>query len=243
MPRVLITRPEPGASKTARKVRGMGFTPLVLPLTRIESLPAIPSVESSDFAAIALTSPNSARHAPPELVRSLAGLPAYAVGSATAAVACEAGFNVVDESAGDAEGLHRVIAERVTPGAGILVLCGRVRRSVLEQGLRDSGYAPRLVEVYDTVPASPSDDEIAAVLGSGPVDAVLLYSAYAAEEFLRLIEGAGTSHMFETARFIVMSARIGEQLPAALRARAAVAPEPNEDAMLSTLAGNLPHFN
>src|SRR5690606_7308760 len=151
MRRVLVTRPEPGASKTARKLRQMGLEPLLLPLTRIEALPVELLGGSPDFAAIAVTSPNAARHAPPELTKSLSGLPTYAVGKTTAAVSRAIGLNVVDDSAGDAAGLRRVIADKVEPRSKVLVLCGRVRRDILEQGLVDAGFTPRLVEVYDTL--------------------------------------------------------------------------------------------
>jgi len=235
MRRVLVTRPEPGASKTARKLRQMGLEPLLLPLTRIEALPVELLGGSPDFAAIAVTSPNAARHAPPELTKSLSGLPTYAVGKTTAAVSRAIGLNVVDDSAGDAAGLRRVIADKVEPRSKVLVLCGRVRRDILEQGLVDAGFTPRLVEVYDTLSTTPSAAEAAAVLGETPVDVVLLYSAFAADEFTRLLEKMDDLTAFETAAFIAISARIRSHLPAPYSDRVSVAAEPNEEAMLSLL--------
>jgi len=235
MRRVLVTRPEPGASKTARKLRQMGLDPLVLPLTRIEALPAELAGNSSDFAAIAVTSPNAARHALPELIKPFGGLPTYAVGKTTAEVSRAVGLNVVDDSAGDAAGLRRVIAEEVQAGSRILVLCGRVRRDILEQGLVDAGFAPRLVEVYDTLPTPPSAAEAAAVLGETPVDVVLLYSAVAADEFTRLLEKMDDLTAFGTASFIAISSRIRSHLPAPFSDRVTAAAEPNEEAMLSLL--------
>ena len=35
MKRVLVTRPEPGASRTAARLEADGFAPIVLPLTEI----------------------------------------------------------------------------------------------------------------------------------------------------------------------------------------------------------------
>lgn len=235
MRRVLITRPEPGASRTASKVRELGWTPLVLPLTRIEPLPDLPTVDAANYAALALTSPNSARYLPAAWAAPLKNLPAYAVGAATAATARSAGLNVVDEGAGDAAGLCRVIAEHVKPGSRILVLCGRVRRSVLEKGLSGTGFLPHLVETYDTLPTSPSANELANVLGRTPVDAVLLYSAVAANEFTRCVERVNGRELFGSARFIAISSRIGAQLPSSWAERLVVAAEPNEEAMLSLL--------
>ncbi|RWD19075.1 MAG: uroporphyrinogen-III synthase, partial [Mesorhizobium sp.] len=40
MLRVLVTRPEPGASRTAQRLEEMGFQPILLPLTETVALPA-----------------------------------------------------------------------------------------------------------------------------------------------------------------------------------------------------------
>ncbi|RVD11473.1 uroporphyrinogen-III synthase, partial [Mesorhizobium sp. M7A.F.Ca.ET.027.02.1.1] len=40
MLRVLVTRPEPGASRTAHRLEEAGFQPVLLPLTETKALPA-----------------------------------------------------------------------------------------------------------------------------------------------------------------------------------------------------------
>ena len=64
--RVLVTRPEPGASRTAVKLRAMGFEPVLLPLSETKPLaiPRDPIPESA--VAVAITSANAIRHAPEE---------------------------------------------------------------------------------------------------------------------------------------------------------------------------------
>ena len=50
--RVLVTRPEPGASRTATRLRAAGHVPVVLPLSEVR--PAPPArIEAKDFAAVA----------------------------------------------------------------------------------------------------------------------------------------------------------------------------------------------
>ncbi|TIX52492.1 MAG: uroporphyrinogen-III synthase, partial [Mesorhizobium sp.] len=39
MVRVLVTRPEPGASRTAQRLLDQGFQPILLPLTETVALP------------------------------------------------------------------------------------------------------------------------------------------------------------------------------------------------------------
>jgi len=81
--RVLITRPEPGAVQTAKRLRALGWKPVCLPLTEISPLPAeLPA--GCKFDAVAIPSANAIRHARPALLRALAGLPVFAVGQRTA---------------------------------------------------------------------------------------------------------------------------------------------------------------
>lgn len=235
MRRILVTRPEPGASSTAQKLRQMGYEPIILPLTRIESLNADEQIDPAAYAAIAVTSPNAARYVLDSTARILADLPCYAVGKATGAVSRAVGLNVVDETAGDAAGLRRIIAQQVDPGSNILVLCGRVRRNILERGLIEDGFHPRLIEIYDTLPTPPEAGILASVLGDTPIDVVLLYSAFAADEFTRLLGRLEDHSVFQTASFIAISERIRSHLPAPFADRVIVAAEPNEEAMLSLL--------
>ncbi len=122
MVRVLVTRPEPGASRTARRLEDQGFQPLLLPLTRTQALPvdALPG----DVAAVAITSANAIRHAPREIVAALAALPCHAVGARMAQAARAAGFLSVDEGPGTAEALADALAGSLS-GRSVVYLCGR----------------------------------------------------------------------------------------------------------------------
>src|SRR5690606_41867561 len=108
MRRILVTRPEPGASSTAQKLRQMGYEPIILPLTRIESLNADEQIDPAAYAAIAVTRPNAARHVLDSTARTLPDLRCYAVGNDTGAVSRAARLTVVDEAARDAAGLRRI---------------------------------------------------------------------------------------------------------------------------------------
>src|SRR3954468_16736309 len=77
--RVLVTRPQPGASRTMRRLRELGFEPLLLPLTETVGLPVGADAASDNAVAVAATSANAVRHAPKELIGALAALPCHAV--------------------------------------------------------------------------------------------------------------------------------------------------------------------
>lgn len=89
---LIIVRPEPGASATARRAAQLGLNALCVPLFAVEPLDwQAPDV--SDFDALLVTSANAVRHAGPQLA-ALAGLPCHCVGAATAAAARAAGLTV-----------------------------------------------------------------------------------------------------------------------------------------------------
>lgn len=238
MSRVLVTRPDPGATRTAERLKALGFEPVVLPLT--ETTPVRPfTPPRGQFGAVAASSPNAVRYAPSEFLRGLAGLPVFAVGEATGAAVRDAGLGPVDEGAGDARGLVERITGAMARDSRVLLLCGKVRRDVLEEGLAGAGLAPVVCETYDTRPLSPSAGTVEAAFRGLPVDAALFYSAFAAQTFSELIGRAIPRELIENACPYTLSPRIAEALPRELRSAAVVAREPNEAAMLSLLESRI----
>lgn len=103
MRRVLILRPEPGAGRTAQAVARLGLETVVHPLFAPQPLDWT-APASGDFDALLMTSANAARLAGPALA-TYRGLPAYAVGSATAAALQAQGFDRVVAGEGDASAI------------------------------------------------------------------------------------------------------------------------------------------
>lgn len=121
MRRLVILRPEPGASATLDRARAMGLDTLAMPLFEVEPVGwEIP--EPGGFDGLLLTSANAVRQAGPGLER-LRALPAYAVGETTAAAALEAGFAVA--ASGDG-GVGRLL-ESLPARLRLLHLCGEHR--------------------------------------------------------------------------------------------------------------------
>jgi uroporphyrinogen-III synthase len=116
--RLLILRPEPGASESAARARAMGLDPVVAPLFAIAPVDSAP-VDASDYDSVLLTSANGARHAP----AGLAGLPCFAVGEATAAAARQSGFTDIRPGPSDAAAAAAMIASAGKKRA--IHLCGR----------------------------------------------------------------------------------------------------------------------
>lgn len=174
MRRVLILRPEPGASETAGRARAIGLEPVVAPLFTVRPVAWEPP-EAAE--AVLMTSANAPRHGGDGLKR-LAGLPCYAVGEATAAAAREAGF--ADVRAGPGDGAAAVGMMAADGVATALHLCGRDHIPLEHPDIR---IARRIV--YDAVAAEVLPEAARDAAGRGAV--VLLHSPRAASLFARLV--------------------------------------------------------
>jgi uroporphyrinogen-III synthase len=122
MSRVLVLRPEPGASATVERARRRGLDAVAVPLFTIDAI-AWDAPEAASFDGLLLTSANAVRYGGEQL-KSLRGLPAYAVGEATAEAAREAGFGIA--ASGEA-GIDRLLGS-IDGDLKLLHLCGEDRR-------------------------------------------------------------------------------------------------------------------
>lgn len=234
MLRVLVTRPEPGASRTAQRLQETGFQPILLPLTETAALPVDAGLLPGGAVAVAITSANAVRLASRELIAALAGLPCHAVGTRAAEAARQAGILSVSEGPGDAEALAASLAGHLS-GMTIVYLCGRVRFPVFEQRLKAAGVQVHAVETYDTLAVGYSDEAILERLSGRPADAVLLYSAKAAAAMQILARRTALLGLFEKTRFFALSARIAAALDDTVNERIRIAVRPDEETLLALL--------
>ena len=121
MRRVLVLRPEPGATATVGRAREHGFDAVAMPLFEIEPV-EWRAPDPAGFDALLLTSANAVRQGG-EGLKVLVGLPVHAVGEATAQAAREAGFQIAGVGNSGADALLRSL----DPGTRLLHLCGEHR--------------------------------------------------------------------------------------------------------------------
>jgi uroporphyrinogen-III synthase len=122
MMRVLVLRPEPGASATVERARQRGLDAFSVPLFEIEPV-GWTAPDAVGFDGLLLTSANAVRCGGYQL-QDLRGLQVYAVGEATADTAREAGFDIA--STGEA-GVDRLL-DSVDPDLRLLHLAGEDRK-------------------------------------------------------------------------------------------------------------------
>lgn len=229
--RVLVTRPEPGATATAARLAGLGHEPLAAPVTRIRATGAPPP--AGPFDALIVTSANAV--AALDRLGGARTLPAFVVGARTAQRVAAAGFGDVTWRE-DAAALAQAIVDRMPPGSALLHAAGRDRRPEPAAALGAAGLQPAVWEVYaaqalDRLPASIDE-----ALDRGRLDAALHYSPRSAAILCRLVAEAGRQDSFRGLAHLCISGEVatalanspGEPVPR-------VANSPDELALLALL--------
>ena len=218
---ILVTRPEPGATRTAEHLRHLKLSPYILSLSKTVQLPVLRQDFSCD--AVIATSESAFLYGNLDLIEKLRGKPLYVVGKHTAEAAKKAGFSDVVLAAPDAKTLGHKI-ERA-PSDRILYLAGHVRRPDLEDELRQKYKYFETIEIYDTIPIKLDDEQKLKI--PQKIDIVMLYSAMAAAG-LKQISG----YINQSTVLLCLSVRIANAVPKTFLNAPVIAYEPNEDAML-----------
>jgi uroporphyrinogen-III synthase len=137
--RIWVSRPEPGAGRTARRLAERGHAALVAPVLRIAPSDGPPP--AGRFDGLILTSANAAA---PLAGAGLSAAPVFAVGARTAERAARAGLHPVLCADGDAADLARLVAAHVRPGGALLHAAGEDRKAEPAARLTAEGYLDRL---------------------------------------------------------------------------------------------------
>ncbi len=174
---ILITRPEPGATETAGRVAALGFEPILAPMLSVTGYRISPP---TSMQAVLITSANA--------VKALDGLnlatPIFAVGDATAERAARAGFSNVVSARRDADALAVLVAQNLSPAAGVLLLASGAGQGLsLAKEMRQRGFRVLRRVAYSALPKSRLPPEAAHALATGHVRAALFFSAETARAF------------------------------------------------------------
>jgi uroporphyrinogen-III synthase len=226
MARVLITRAEPGAAKTAARLEALGHMPCVAPVLRVENVAA--QIEAANVAALALTSANGARAA--GALTALADIPAFCVGAETFRAAQSAGLNAVAHAEGNVAALAALIKNRTPKICGrILHLSAADQAGDLTGALRTAGLNAERVVIYRAVAA----EKPLAVDLSG-VDAILFHSQRGGEAFTNILNETQRAQLSRIDA-ICISSNAAQAIGALAWRRVMVAASPQEDAIFALL--------
>lgn len=203
---ILVTRPEPGASETASRLQGDGWTCVTAPFLTIQTRPV--TLPRAPLQAVLVTSGNALG----ALSASLHATPLLAVGGRTADRARAAGFSMVHSAEGDAAAMAALAPTLFDRAAGPLLLAsGRGQGATLAAALRQAGFRVHRRVAYEAARVRVFPPNAAAALLDN-THATLFFSADTARAFVRLLPVALTPALTRTAALT-----IGAETAAALQ--------------------------
>src|SRR6202453_3603949 len=213
---VLVTRPEQQAMPLCRLLEIQGASTLRLPAIEIKAIgnrheTAARLGALENFDVIIFTSANAVRFGA-ALLDQKRDLTWAAIGPATARALNQAGYRVAVQppQAFDSESL--LLHPRLERPAGrrILIVKGADGRAFLEQELAQRGAQVMTADVYQRVPAVPSQAVLAALLDRFTAGAVQVVTATSVDIAHSLLGMAGPAlrREFERVHWLVPGARV-----------------------------------
>jgi uroporphyrinogen-III synthase len=230
--RILLTRPEADAQRTAAALRARGHEVMIAPLLSIAIL-SDADLGAGPWAGILVTSANAVRaiavHRRHDEIR---GVAVFTVGERSAQAMRMAGFTNVISADGNVNDLAALVAARLQPVAPLLYLAGEERSGDLAGALRGQNFAVQTVLVYRAIAADKLSPAAADALAAG-LDGVLHFSRRSAEAYVNAAHGSSliTEALTGPVHYC-LSARVAEPLKAAGAANVRIAARPDEMALL-----------
>lgn len=239
--RVLLTRAEEDAGRSARFLARLGIASVVAPV--IETRDGVEAPPEGTFDALIVTSAKAASRLE-RLDAELRALPVFAVGPRTARAIGSRDVTQVHTSTGDAQSLIRDIPPILPPPARLLHVAGRDRKDEPAQSLREQGYEVSLWTAYVAEAVGELPEPARHALAENAVDAALHYSPRSAKLLIELVGRVDTvgsqaeiGANFAGLHHVAISPDVAAILRNAGFEHVDVAREPNEKAMFRVLLG------
>lgn len=232
--RLLLTRPESDAQRTAAALRAQGHDVLAAPFIRIEPI-ANETIGAGPWAAILITSANAAHAiAAHGGVTQLRALPVFAVGQRSAQAMTAAGFADVTSADGNVGDLARRVAERMKPAEPLLYLAGEERSGDLAGDLGAHGFAVETAVLYRAIAVTGLPRTAADALSSG-IDGVLHFSRRSAKAYVNAARDAGALASALKPTHFCLSSQVAEPLAQAGATDIRVPQHPTEAALIALI--------
>ncbi|NGZ05662.1 MAG: uroporphyrinogen-III synthase [Magnetococcales bacterium] len=188
---ILITRPEPGATETARLLHEQGAVALVAPLMIIAPVedPALlheALARLSSYDAVLLTSANGARCFSAALPAGITPPPLFAVGHKSASLLKARGWPVqVPDQPMGGEMLGAWLMQQMPAAKKVLFLRAEDGREEMIELLTRAGKEIETIPVYRSLPQTRLPDAVIERLPD--IDAIPFFSPRSAELFFELL--------------------------------------------------------
>ena len=232
--RLLVTRPEPDASRQAEILQERGHEGVLGSLLELELIDARIPLDGARGLVASSRNAIRALAAHPQRNEALK-LPLFAVGEATAGAARELGFADLIIGPGTAAELAALISSENEPTGGPFVhLAGETLAFDVKGALEAEGFAVEKSVLYRAIPADALPPEALSQLAEGRLDGAILMSRRAASTFAALVARHDLAKQAERLVCYCLSETVAtEVVPLACEIRVAV--RPREEDILALL--------
>jgi uroporphyrinogen-III synthase len=232
--RLLVTRPQREAERSATTLRARGHDVLVAPLMRIEMIDC--AIAQRAYRAVVMTSANAvhaiARHPMRDTLRAV---PAFTVGDRTGEAARALGFVNVHSAAGARGDLIALIRARMDTSDGpILYLAGEDRSAELNV---DSSLGEVVTAtVYRAVKLAQFSEAAESELRNRQIEGVLHFSRRSADAYLDCARRAEILRAALAPVHYCLSQQVASALAQVGAERIRIAPRPHENALVELVS-------
>lgn len=226
---LIVTRPEPDASRTAQALLALGHEPILSPMLEI-ALDTAAVLPNGAMQAVLATSSNAVRALASHRDRArFLELPFLAVGDRTALQAKRAGFSKARSAGGAVPDLATLVSDELDPAGGpLLYATGDVQSHDLGGILAGGGFEVRSAVLYRAHARSRLAEAAADAFRRGTADGVLLYSRRSADAFALALAAEGLAPLPERVTCYCLSPGIAAALPAVSTGPILVAARPDQ---------------
>lgn len=236
--KLIVTRPEPAASRTANKLTALGHEVTVSSL--LEIVDTGNKTPAGSFGAMVVTSTNALRIlAARGIDDDMLQMPLYTVGDATAADAAAMGFSNIHSASGTAENLAGLVIEETQTNPdrpqAILYACGVDTTPGLVENLREKRLIVQPWALYKANLVDQLTNISKEWLRNNDPVGVLMYSARSARQFERILEEIQPPQGLDILSIFALSPKVKLALTPRLRNRCEAALSPDEKALFDLI--------
>jgi len=234
--RLIVTRPEPDCSRTARALIRLGHEAILSPMLNIITNPNV-RIPVRPYQAVLVTSSNGVRALAARPVRPVSvEVPLFAVGDQTALEAKRAGFGAARSAGGALDDLIALAAAELSPDAGpLLYAAGEQQSGDLAGRLAAGGFEVETAVLYRAEPHLRLAHVAEVALKERTVDGVLLYSRRSAAAFALALRAAGLAPLLPGVTCFCISGTAAEAVSRVTAGRIRIAAKPDQLALFATI--------
>jgi uroporphyrinogen-III synthase len=234
--RLIVTRPEPDATRTARALIRLGHIAILSPMLDIVTDRTV-KIPTRSYQAVLVTSANAVRALAERPVRPVTvEVPLLAAGDQTALEGKRAGFSAARSAGGALGDLVALVAEELKPASGpLLYVAGEEQAGDLAGLLTEKGFDVETATLYRAEARARLAGVAEGALKAGTVDGVLFYSRRSAAAFALALRAGNLAPLAENIICFCISASTAEAIGKVASGRTLIAEKPDQLALFAII--------